>query len=92
MTEVSAHLFGPNRCDYAYDFGILNRTISTVYHSVNELFGHNRAPLPEPALQRPQLFGPDAVGVIAHQYSQDPGAAGVGMILLVGKHLGPYAL
>ena len=92
VIEIADRLPGPNRCDYAYDFGVLNRTISTVYDSVDELFGHNRSPLLEPALQRPQLFGPDGVGVITHERFQDLHAAGVGVILQVGKYLGPDML
>ena len=90
VTEVSAHLFGPDWRDYTHDFGIVDHTFCTVYDRVDELFSHHRPPLLEPALQRPQLLGTDSVGVIAHEYFQDPGAAGVGMILQVAKHLGPY--
>ena len=92
VTEIWDRLFDSDWRDFTYDFGVLNRTISTVYYSVNELFGHHRPPLLEPALQRPQLLGPDGVGVIKHEHFQDLHAAGVGMILQVAKHLGPDVL
>ena len=83
-------LFDSDWRDFTYDFGVLNRTISTVYDPVYELFGHHRPPLLQPALQGPQLLGTDSVGMVAHEYFQDLGSAGVGMILQVGEHSGPY--
>ncbi len=75
-----------------YDFDFVDRIGSAINHPVYKFSGHHRPPLLEPALQRPQLLGTDSVGMVAHQYFQDPGAAGVGMILQVAKHLGPYVL
>ncbi len=45
VTEIWDRLFDSDWRDFTYDFGVLNRTISTVYDPVYELFGHNRPPL-----------------------------------------------
>ena len=89
VTEVQSRLIDPNRSDLAHDSDAWFAIAGSVYDSINEFTGHYRSPLLEPSLQGPQLLWADAFGVIAHQYSQDHCCAGVGMILQVGKDLGP---
>ena len=89
VTEIWDRLFDSDWRDFTYDFDVVDRIGSAINHPVYKFSGHHRPPLLEPALQRPKLFGPDGAGVIAHQYSQDLGSAGVWMILQVGEDLGP---
>ena len=45
VIEHCDRLLDSNRCDFTYDFGILNRTIWPAFHPVNELAGYCRPPL-----------------------------------------------